>query len=220
MTILRLIVKRTHLLHYATDLLLLAKRAARIGDDPDIPWTITDSDEEVTADSEEPRKAGRHVKKRKSTKPRNHGIRVAVSTTTTVREVDEPSTPGTPAGGSKMLAPMITTPSMPPTEDRNLAVPVSLTCQKVPKHSRSSLVLSYLDSFQSPSKKLINPLPSDANLRIMLKELNKAIDIFLKSNAQEVAEQITKNLLPLYLLITVNMFWVLVMITPASPFLF
>src|SRR5260370_24661838 len=153
-------------------------------------------------------------------KPRNHGIRVAVSTTMMVREVDEPSTPGTPAGGSKMLALTITTPSMPPTEDRNLTVPVSLTCQKVPKCSRSSLALSYLDSFQSPSKKPINPLPSDADLRIMLKEFNKAVDIFLKLNAQEVAEQITKNLLPLYLSVTVNMFWVLVMITPASPFLF
>jgi len=54
--------------------LLLAKHAARIGDDLDIPWTITDSDEEVTADSEEPCKAGHHVKKQKSMKPRNHGI--------------------------------------------------------------------------------------------------------------------------------------------------
>ncbi len=202
MTILRLIVKRTHLLHYATDLLLLAKRAARISDDPDTPWTITDSDEEAAADSEEPRRAGRHVKKRKSTKQRNHGIRVAVSTTTMVREVDEPSTSGTPAGGSsKTLAPTIPT---SPTEDRNLAVPVSPTNQKVPKRSRSTLALSYLDSFRSPSKKTINPLPSDADPRIMLKELNKAVDIFLKLNTQEVAEQITKNLLPLYLSITVS----------------
>src|SRR5260370_18566278 len=136
-------------------------------------------------------------------KPRNHGIRVAVSTTMTVREVDEPSTPGTPVGGSKMLVLTITTPSMPPTKDRNLAVPVSLTCQKVPKHSRSSLALSYLDLFQSPSNKPINPLPSNADLRIMLKELNKAVDIFLKANTQEVSEQITKNLLPFYLSITV-----------------
>lgn len=208
MTILRLIVKRTHLLHYASDLLVLAKRAARIGDDPDASWTIIDSDEEIAADSEEPRKAGRHVKKRRSMKQRNHGIRVAVSTTTTVREIDEPSTSGTLAGGGSkaLLAPVVPT---SPAEDKSITVtaaPVSPTNQKTPKRSRSTLALSYLDSFRSPSKRTINPLPSDADPRIMLKELNKAVDIFLKLNSQEVAEQITKNLLPLYLSITVSMF--------------
>ncbi|KAF8324719.1 uncharacterized protein EI90DRAFT_3074900 [Cantharellus anzutake] len=205
MTILRMMVKRTHLLHYATDLLPVAKRVARIEDDPDAAWTIAESEEETMTEAEGPRKAGRHVKKKRSTRQKAHGIRVAVSTTTTVREVDESGPAETTAqrdDGSKAQLPV---PPTSPTEDRKIAVtilPSSLTNQKVPKRSRSTLALSYLDSFRSPSRKTINPLPLDADPKTMLRELNKAVDIFLKMSSPEVAEQITRDLLPIYLSVT------------------
>lgn len=219
-SLIQVIAKEPSTLHYACDM-HEALEAAQGLEDVDASWGVTgdadgyagdvENDDDLDVDraaTPKCRKPRHHSRSRHRGQTRKaaapNAVHIAVTGTTTMVEVTEPDDKGKgkekeddrhprrhlqPGGRTNSLYRSVESSASAVNPNATLSAKVAKRMRSTPNFG-----LRGLENLISPSRnRLIQPAPPDASEKEILSVLNNAVDVFLKLDTVEIAEEVTRE---------------------------